>query len=376
MNSHEEFAPYGDRVWLNTAHQGRLPIRAVEALEKAVQWKVAPHLLEEEDAFTSVPALLRERLASLLGASEADVVLANSASYGLHLIANGLRLGPGDEVVVAQNDFPSDVLPWMRLRGEGVEVRAIEPAGEILTAEEVAASLTPRTRVLCLTWVHSFSGQVLDVDGIGNLCRDNGTWFVLNGAQGVGSIPIGVGTLPVDALVGVGFKWLCGPYGTGYCWMRPELFDSIEPQKLYWLNAMSAADLSADRIDLESLTPSRVGRHDIFGTANFFNFVPFTAALDFILELGVERLHEHDQGLVSRLLSGLPDRFELVSARDPELRSSLVVIEPRDESAESVLTRLESAGIVCAHRRGRIRISPHIYNTDDDIDRALHALTG
>lgn len=370
----KEFEPYDERVWLNTAHQGRLPGRAVAELEAAVRWKVTPHLLEEEDAFKQVPHRLRTCLARLLNAEPEDIVLANSASYGLHLIANGLDLAAGDEVVVAQNDFPSDVLPWLRLRGDGVDVRLVEPAGEVLTPEEVEAALTPRTRVLCLTWVHSFSGQILDVMTIGELCRSNGTWFVLNGSQGVGSIPISVGELPVDALISVGFKWLCGPYGTGLCWLRPELFDQLVPKKLYWLNAISEDELSAERLDLEAISPSRVGRHDIFGTANFFNFVPFAAAVELILERGVQPIFEYDQALVARLLEGLPDSFDVISGREPGTRSSLVVVEPLEASTEEVLARLEDRGIVCGHRRGRIRISPHLYNTEDDIDRALEIL--
>lgn len=370
----KEFESYDERVWLNTAHQGRLPGRAVAELEAAVRWKVTPHLLEEEDAFKQVPHRLRACLAGLLNAEPEDIVLANSASYGLHLIANGLDLAAGDEVVVAQNDFPSDVLPWLRLKGDGVSVRLVEPAGEVLTPEEVEAALTPRTRVLCLTWVHSFSGQILDVMKIGELCRSNGTWFVLNGSQGVGSIPISVRELPVDALISVGFKWLCGPYGTGFCWLRPELFEQVEPKKLYWLNAMSADELSAERLDLEAISPSRVGRHDIFGTANFFNFVPWAAAVELILERGVQPIFEYDQALVARLLEGLPDSFDVISGRDPGARSSLVVVEPLETSAEEVLARLEDRGIICAHRRGRIRISPHLYNTEDDIDRALEIL--
>jgi selenocysteine lyase/cysteine desulfurase len=106
-------------IWLNTAHQGRLPRRAAQALAEAVRWKLHPELLASSDRFLEVPSRLCRALARVLGAREDDVVLANSASYGLHLVANGLDLGPGDEVVVPTNDFPSDILPWLMLRDRG-----------------------------------------------------------------------------------------------------------------------------------------------------------------------------------------------------------------------------------------------------------------
>jgi cysteine desulfurase/selenocysteine lyase len=368
-----EFELQESSVWLNTAHQGRLPRRAALALAEAVRWKLHPEMLATSERFSEVPSRLRRALARMLGAREGDVVLANSASYGLHLVANGLDLGPGDEVVVAANDFPSDILPWLLLRDRGVTVRMIEPQDEVLTPDEVQAALTHRTRVVCLTWVHSFSGRVVDLDGVGRACRSHGAWFVVNGSQAVGAMPIDVQALPIDALVSAGFKWLCGPYGTGVCWLRPELFDVLRPTKLYWLSALSADDLAAPSLDLESITPRRTGRLDVFGTANFFNHVPFTAALELLLELGIDEVAAYVDGLVVGLLAGI-DRARFRPVSGEEVRSPLVVVEPLREASGEVLERLAAAGVHVAHRRGRIRISPHLYNTPDEINRALELL--
>jgi selenocysteine lyase/cysteine desulfurase len=368
-----EFELQESSVWLNTAHQGRLPRRAALALAEAVRWKLHPEMLATSERFSEVPSRLRRALARMLGAREGDVVLANSASYGLHLVANGLDLGPGDEVVVAANDFPSDILPWLLLRDRGVTVRMIEPQDEVLTPDEVQAALTHRTRVVCLTWVHSFSGRVVDLDGVGRACRSHGAWFVVNGSQAVGAMPIDVQALPIDALVSAGFKWLCGPYGTGVCWLRPELFDVLRPTKLSWLSALSADDLAAPSLDLESITPRRTGRLDVFGTANFFNHVPFTAALELLLELGIDEVAAYVDGLVVGLLAGI-DRARFRPVSGEEVRSPLVVVEPLREASGEVFERLAAAGVHVAHRRGRIRISPHLYNTSDEINRALELL--
>jgi selenocysteine lyase/cysteine desulfurase len=368
-----EFELEESSIWLNTAHQGRLPRRAALALAEAVRWKLHPEMLATSERFSEVPSRLRRALAQVLGARDDEIVLANSASYGLHLVANGLDLGPGDEVVVAANDFPSDILPWLLLRDRGVTVCMIEPQDEVLTPDEVEAALTHRTRVVCLTWVHSFSGRVVDLEGVGRACRSRGVWFVVNGSQAVGAMPVDVQALPVDALVSAGFKWLCGPYGTGVCWLRPELFEALRPTKLYWLSALTADDLAAPSLNLESITPRGTGRLDVFGTANFFNHVPFTAALELLLELGIDELAGYVDGLVVGLLAGIDRaRYRLVSGED--LRSPLVVVEPLREASGEVFERLAAAGVHVAHRRGRIRISPHLYNTPDEIDRALELL--
>jgi len=115
-----EFGLPRDRVWLNASHQGPLPLRSAEAVAEMVKWKLEPHHLKPSAAFSDLIDRLRTNLATLIQAEEEEIVLANSASYGLHLVANGLHLGAGDEVIVAANDFPSDILPWLRLEQYGV----------------------------------------------------------------------------------------------------------------------------------------------------------------------------------------------------------------------------------------------------------------
>jgi selenocysteine lyase/cysteine desulfurase len=155
--------------------------------------------------------------------------------------------------------------------------------------------------------------------------------------------------------------------------LRPELANALRPTKLYWLSALTADDLAAPTLDLESITPRRTGRFDVFGTANFFNFVPFAAAVELLLDLGIDEVATYVDGLAFRLLAGIDEaRFRLVS--QSVHRSPLVVVEPLAERASDVFERFAAAGVHVAHRRGRIRISPHLYNTPAEIDRALELL--
>ncbi len=365
-----------ERVWLNASHQGPLPDRAADAARQMVAWKQQPHHMSTPAPFTEIPARLRGVLAQLLGAHTDEVALANSSSYGLHLISNGLDLVAGDEVIVAANDFPSDVLPWLRLRETGVVVKQLEPTGKVLTAAEIATEITPATRVVCLTWVHSFSGHVVDLDAVGELCRRVGALLVVNGAQGIGAIPISPGSQPIDALVGVGFKYLCGPYGTGLLWLGPRAMDRVASSKLYWLSALTADDLAQEVLDLDGIeAPHNAARHDVFGTANFFNFAALTESAGLVLETGVDRIYAHNLALADMLVAGIDStRFE-VQPRGPIGRqSSILFARPLHRPLEEVGERLVAGGVDVARRRGMIRLAPHFYNTVDDIDRALDVI--
>jgi len=375
MNLGSEFDQLGDRVWLNASHQGPLPNRAAAAVAEMVRWKQQPHYLRTPEPFNSVPEGLRANLAQLLGVPSQEVVLANSSSFGLHLVANGLEFAPGDEVIVAANDFPSDILPWLRLRDQGVVVRQVRPAGQVLTDEEVSGAITPRTRVVCLTWVHSLSGQVIDLDAIGHACRAVDALFVVNAAQGVGGIPICAVDHPVDVLTTVGFKYLCGPYGTGCCWLGPRALERVRPTKLYWLSALTADDLAAPELDLEGVEPTGPSRFDVFGTANFFNFAAWDAAVELILETGVHNIYRHNLALAERLVNGLdPQRWQVQDRGPVDRRSSMLFLRPGGRSVDEVFQTLDDARIHVARRAGQLRVAPHFYNSNADIDQALEVM--
>lgn len=370
-----DFGPFAGRVWLNCAHQAPLPKVAAAAARAAFDWKVQPWELTTE-RFNGVPARLRESAARLIGADPADVILANSASYGLHLLANGIDWREGDEVLCMRGDFPSDILPWLGLERQGVRVRQLEPRAQVLSADEVAAAIAPRTRLLCLTWVHSFSGHAIDLDAVGAVCRDRGVLFVANVSQALGARPLDVSTAPVDAIVCAGWKWLCGPYATGLCWMRPDLLADLVYNQTYWLSMLTSDDLGQEALDLTLATGVGGRRYDVFGTANFFNFAPFAASIEYLMALGIDTVRDHDNALVERFIAGLPrDGFDLLSPEAGPARSTLVLISAKDRARNRAIhERLAAEHVHVAFRAGSLRVAPHVYNTADDIDRALAAL--
>lgn len=375
------FGDFDGRTWLNCAHQGPIPLAAAHEAREAVDWKLAPWELTSE-RFREVPRRLRRALGRLIGVPADDVVLQNGASHGLHLWANGLPLDDGDEVFLMTGDFPSNLLPWLPLRERGVRVRFVEPRRFVLTPDEVEAAFRqagPPTgrRVLCMSWVHSFSGFTADLAAIGEICRRHGSLFLVNTTQGLGARRLRVTDLPVDAITNVGWKWLCGPYATGFSWMRPELRETLRPTHTYWLAQQTADDLSDDAPG-EPEIRGNLGarRHELFAPANFFNFHCWAASVELLLELGLDTIEAHDQALVQRLVDGLDrSRYELLSPEDGPERSTLVFVSHRQpERNREIYETLLHHGVHGAFRRGRIRLAPHLYNTAEDIDRALEVL--
>ena len=315
-------------------------------------------------------------LGRLIGAPAEQIILGNSTSYGVHLLANGLPWRDGDEVLLVDGDFPTSILPWLDLKRKGVIVRLLRTRGGALQPEELEAGLTASTRVLCVSWVNSFNGYAIDLDALGGICRARGVTFVVNASQALGARVLDVAGVPVDAVVSCGFKWLCGPYATGFCWTTPELLARLDYNQAYWFTLQGDRPLNemrsyALRDDLGA------ARYDVFCTANLNNFVPWIASLEYFLDCGLAEIEQHDQALVTRLVQGLDfASFQVLSPRQGPARSTLVLASHRDPARNPALyDALAAAGIDIALREGNLRFAPHLYNTPEEIDRAIQVVT-
>lgn len=366
----EHFGPFDGHTWLNCAHQGPLPKVAVGEAQRALDEKLAPHRLPDE-SFAETPRRLKAALGRLVHVPADEIILGNSTAYGLNLLVQGLRLREGDEVVLIDGDFPSTVITWLPLRKRGINIRLVRPSQWPPALEEIEDQISPRTRVLCCSWVFSFFGAAIDLESIGAMCRQRGVLFVVNGSQAVGAREIDVSRLPVDALVSCGFKWQCGPYGTGFAWIRSEVLDDLTYEQAYWLAHGGARSTSYELHD-----DLGASAYDVFGTANFLNFRAWTASLELLLELGVHNVQRYDDELVMQLLGGLDQLgYVLASPRSDNERSTLVLFTHQDPSRNATIqASLKEHDIHVAERDGKLRISPHLYNTAEDINRALEVL--
>lgn len=374
-----EFGPFHGRVWMNCAHQGPLPRPAQLAVLEALELKTAPARIPDS-LFAEVPEHLRRALARLVGGCPGEIALANSTSYGFNLLAQGLPWQDGDEIICVRGDFPATIVPWMPLERRGVAIRLLEAPQARVTPEQLAEAIGPSTRAVCMSWVFSFFGHAIDLEAFGQVCRDRDVLFFVNGSQAIGARPLDVSRLPVDAVCCCGFKWLCGPYATGFVWLAPQIVERLDYPQPHWLR-LQLKKPASDGVDLNRelnytlLDETTADAHDIFCAANFLNFMPWTASIEHLLELGIERIEQHDQALVERLVNGLPKRYRLISPRDQQARSTLVLVTHTDISRNAeIAAALQLRGIDMALRNDKLRFSPHLHNSTDDIDNALKTL--
>lgn len=371
------FGDFDGRVWLNAAHQGPLPRLAAEAAGDALAAKLAPHRISDE-AFTEVPRRLRALLGRLIGAPAGEVILGNSASWGLQMLANGLPWRQGDEVLVLADEFPATVFPWLVTERHGVTVRQLDLGEPVLQPERLQQELSPRTRVVAVNWVRSPTGHVVDVAALHDVCERSGVHLVLNVTQGLGALPFDIRRHPVAAISCSGFKWLCGPYATGFAWIRPDVLQTMHPVQAYWLSLPDGAGLDLNREGGHHLRDDLGARaYDVFGTANFLNFIPWAASLDYLLAQGIDAIAAHDQALVDLLIRLLDDSgYRFISPTGAGQRAAIAVISAADPGDnETAYRRLTQAGVDAALRAGNIRLSPHLYNTSDQIEHAAAVLT-
>jgi cysteine desulfurase/selenocysteine lyase len=369
-----DFGPFAGRAWFNTAHQGPLPKVAVQAAEQAVQQRIRPSEIRDEDFFEE-SRRLREALGRFTGALPSDIILGNSTSYGLDLLANGIRWQAGDEILLIDGDFPANIYPWFILRERGVQIRRCTPRGVVLTACQLTNEIGPKTRLFCTSWVNSFTGYAVDIEALGAVCRNHQVIFVVNASQGLGARVLNLEHPQVDAVTCCGYKWLCGPYGTGFCWLIPALRESLAQQHAYWQPMQSGKPLDQMR-DCSLRQDLGARAWDVFCPANFLNSLPWTASLEYLLAAGPEQISIYDQQIVDLILRGLDrDRFQLLSPEAGPERSTLIVIRPQNGLDAFYWRRqLAQAGIDVAVREGNLRIAPHLHNTSTEVESLLHAL--
>lgn len=374
MDYSKDFGDFEGKIWLSCAHQGALPKAAIAEALEALSWKVAPFKLTQE-RFDETPPRLKRALGQLINVPAEDIILGNSASYGLHLLANGFPWQKGGEVILAKNDFPSDILPWLGLEERGVKVKFIEPRDFVVQPDELLENVSANSKLFCITWVNSFNGGRIDIQALGEICRAHNITFMINCSQALGTRPLDVSALPVDAISCVGFKWLCGPYGTGFCWMKPELRESLSYNQAYWLAMQTAADLKSEpKLEIKKGLGAR--KYDVFGTANFFNFKPWAASIEYLLSCGISNIETHDQNLISRLVKGLDvEKFRLLSPQLGNLSSTIVLISHVNSNYNhEIFDYLKRNNLEIAMRKGSLRIAPHLYNTMENIDYLLEVL--
>ena len=361
----------GDTIYLNAASTGPSPRRSIDAQIDFTRRRASPHLVDFDAQFGTLDRC-RALLAELIGASTGEIALATNTGTGINLAAWGLPLGPGDEVVVPDGEFPANMYPWIaasRSRGYGVYVVPLRDG--LLDEDALVAALDrPGVRALSVSWVGFSSGTRADLDTLGAACRTRGIYFVVDAIQGLGPLTIDLEQTPVDVLACGGQKWLLSPWGTGFTYVRRAVLESVTPQPVSWMGVRDSDDFS--RLANYDLTWRDDARRFEQVTLPYQDFAGMAASLELLRELGAAAVSAHVHAVAHRLLEGAMELgIPLVTSH--VFHGGIASVRPSD--ATSASARLEAAGVIHSVREGTIRLAPHCYSTDEDIAVALQAMS-
>jgi cysteine desulfurase/selenocysteine lyase len=313
---------------------------------------------------------VRERIASLLGAGSDEIAFVNSTTQGIGLVAEGFPWRDGDSVVVPAEEYPSNIYPWMNLASRGVSVRLVPSREGRVWPEDLAEAMDGTTRVLAVSHVEFASGFRNDLDVLSELCRGRGVALFVDAIQGLGPFTIDVRRTPIDFLAADGHKWLLGPEGAGLLYVRGDWIERLRPLGVGWHSVVGS--YNSPEIDFR-LKPSAQRWEG--GSFNMPGIQALGASLGLLMEIGPEAVSRR---ILERAGAAREQArragWRIAGSVRPEDHSGIVAIEhdlvPSHEAAKS----LRGRGIAVCARRGRLRISPHIYNNDDDLDRLREAL--
>ncbi len=314
---------------------------------------------------------VRRMAATLVHAGPDEIAFVKNTTEGLGWVAAGLAWQAGDNIVTTAVEFPANVYPWMGLRSRGVELRRVaEESGRVPT-QRLLDAVDDHTRLVTVSAVQYASGFRMDLAAIGRFCRERGVLFCVDAIQALGVLPVDVREMSIDFLAADGHKWLCGPEGCGFFFCRRELLDRLNPPFAGWLCMKDALDFGHYRFEyVDSARKFDTGSYNLVGIAGL------GGSLEMILDIGIDRICSQVMMLADRLAAGLKSKgYRVISSRAPGEASGIVAFASDRHDHETIRMRLESEHrIMIAVREGRLRVSPHFYNTIEEIDHLVELL--
>jgi selenocysteine lyase/cysteine desulfurase len=372
----KEWFEIEDATYLNTAAHAALPRVALHAVQTSIEANKFPHRVD--DAVFFEPAKrIRTSLAMMIGAKPEEIALTTGAGTGVATVAHLLTWKPGDEVITAKGEFPLQYATWKPMEErEGVKLKIVAPRDRFITADDLIAAMTPRTRVVSVSHVRFDDGSLLDAARVAAACHAQGALLVLDVSQSCGAAPMDVHGLDADFLVCAGYKWLLSPYGTGFFWVKSEHQDIRRPGPFSWTSQATDSFFALSYVDPK---PSRgAKRWDSGEAATYFNFnlAAMDASVDFVLRAGPALVREHNRKLMELLFERLPKDCVVASPLDSTARGpcgSFTAQTP--EKTVELYQKLQKENIIVSLREGRIRVSPYLFNSERDINRLISVVS-
>jgi selenocysteine lyase/cysteine desulfurase len=313
---------------------------------------------------------LRTLAAQLVGAIPEEIALVGNTTAGINLVAEGYPWKPGDNIVTRADEFPSNQYPWLHLADRGVETRRVPTDGGRLDLDRLMAACDARTRVVSVSWVAYASGWRHDLDRLAEAVHERGALLFLDAIQGLGVFPLDVRATGVDFLAADGHKWLLGPEGAGVFFTRREHLNLLRPVGVGWNSVRNEHDFS----HIELIFKDTAARYE-GGSQNVAGLLALEASLELLSRFGTAAISRRVLEVTDFACRRLGETGAVIlSDRTPVHRSGIVSFEMPGRDSRALRKKCVEERVLLSCRAGRLRISPHAYNHEEDIERLVEAI--
>lgn len=363
----QEFPLHEHICYLNHAAVSPWPKRTQQAVAKFAEENTlygATHYLK----WLKTEESLRQRLANLIGSPcPSEIALSKSTSEALSIIAYGLNWSEGDEIIISNQEFPSNRIVWESLADKGVLLKTADISnGDAV--EAIAATITDKTKLISISSVQYASGLKVDINRLGNICKERDILYCIDAIQSLGALPFDIKQNHADFVVADGHKWMMGPEGLALLYVKPHIRDSMTINQFGWHMVKHRGDytrtsweIAPDATRFECGSPNMLGIHAL------------DASLSLIEEIGLPAIEQQLQSNISYLideLNQLPG-VEIVSPTETNKRAGIVTFKINGIDSQKLYSELMKANVICACRGGGVRFSPHFYTPKATIDVAI-----
>lgn len=365
----ELFAVTDDYRYLNHAAAGILPASTRALLHEFVDAHATGGIARLWPYEERMPAC-RDRVAAFIGAERGTIATMRNTGDGANVIARGFPWKAGDEVILPDNEFPANAQPWLPVRNLGVKVRFVETQRGRLTPDVLREMMTPQTKVVTVSWVSFADGYRHDLEALARVAHERGAMFCVDAIQGLGAFPVDVRACGIDALYCGGAKWLMALQGVSFLYVAPEWLERLALALPGWRSVANMWDfLQYDQ------PPAPDATRFEGGTPNFIGVLSLAESMNVLHDAGTAGIAQHVLGLTDRLCDGLAALGAEVASIRSASESSGIVTFKTDTDPVALGKALQAGGIVTTYRASGIRVAPHGYNTAEDIDALLEAVS-
>jgi len=366
-------------TYLGTAAHGPLPIDATDAMQRSLH-------NEDVDERSAVATSVRRLAADIMRVSEEEIVLMSNVSAGINLLAGSLAWKQGDNIVVCEREYPANVIPWKyQAERRGLDLRIARPLDLRATEESILHAIDDRTRVVAISLVEFGTGYTNQVRALAEQIHRRGGLLCVDGVQAVGAIPVDAPELGIDVLACGGYKWLCGPPGTGFTYVRQDLMRNLAPPVATYENTSKKWEKSIDQFMSYGTGYPSVPL-ELADNARKFGFpiespvlyAGLAASMRLLTELGLDWIYQRVASLAEHFLRLLADRrLRLLHSFGQPHRAGIVSLripDHLDVNQVDLEGALRERGIIAHLRVGGIRCSIHFFNTEEELERAVDVL--